>query len=181
MLAAARSVVLMMERTVQGLALAAAWAAALVLVGVIGHILVEIVLRAIFSSSTFVLDEFVGYGVAAATFLALPHALERGTLIRVNLLLAPLSDDGLIRRLIELLCILSTLWVVGFVIRYFWRSVSRNWGRGTVSSSVAEVPLWIPEGLMLLGLAIFWLHLVVYLLRIGTGQLPIGTDSGSKA
>lgn len=178
MLATLRSVVAVLERWSLGLALAGAWAAALVLVLTIGHILVEIVLR-LFSSSTFVLDEFVGYGVAAATFLALPHALERGSLIRVNLLLAPLAEDGLARRLIEVLCILSTLWVVGFVIRYFWRSVSRNWSRGSVSSSVAEVPLWIPEGLMLLGLAIFWLHLMVYLLRIGTGQRPIGAGSGA--
>jgi TRAP-type C4-dicarboxylate transport system permease small subunit len=158
------------------LARTAAWIAALVLVGMIGHILYEITLRALFSSSTFVLDEFVGYGVAATTFLALPYAFERGELIRVNLLLNALDQASLARRLVEFLCVTATLWVIAFAIQYFWHSVSRNFARGTVSSSVAEVPLWIPEGLMLLGLAIFCFHLLVYLLRILVGQRPIGAE-----
>jgi TRAP-type C4-dicarboxylate transport system permease small subunit len=179
-LALARSVVQVLQTVSLGLARVAAWAAAAVLVGMVVHILWEIALRALFYSSTFVLDEFVGYGVAATTFLALPYALERGDLIRVNVLLNVLEENGWARRLVELACIASTLWVVGLVIAYFWRSVTRNWTRGTVSSSIAEVPLWIPEGLMLVGLAIFWLHLLVYLLGICLGRRPIGS-AGSRA
>ena len=60
---------------------------AALLVLMVLHILLEIVLRSFFASSTFVLDEFVGYGVAAMTFLSLGYALETDSLIRVQLLL----------------------------------------------------------------------------------------------
>ena len=49
-------------RAVEGLSRAAGVVSAVLLIGMVLHILLEIVLRAFFSSSTFVLDEFVGYG-----------------------------------------------------------------------------------------------------------------------
>jgi TRAP-type C4-dicarboxylate transport system permease small subunit len=153
----------------------AAWAAGLVLVAMTAHIMYEIVLRVVFSTSTFILDEIVGYGVAACTFLALGYALEVGGLIRVNLLLKALGDGGLARRAVEAAAILLTLAVIGFQVGYFWKSVARNWDRGAVSETVAEVPLWIPEGVMMVGLAVFWLQLVVYLLRVLAG-LPLIRD-----
>jgi TRAP-type C4-dicarboxylate transport system permease small subunit len=153
----------------------AAYLAGAVLLAMTSHIIYEIVLRIAFSTSTFILDEIVGYGVAACTFLALGYALEVGGLIRVNLLLKALGDDGLARRVAETAAIALTLTVVGFQIGYFWKSVARNWERGAVSETVAEVPLWIPEGLMMLGLAVFWLQLSVYLLRVLVG-LPLLRD-----
>lgn len=137
--------------------------AALALVGMVGHILYEIVLRYFFSTSTFVLDEFVGYGVAASTFLALGYALEHGNLIRVNLLLRRTSGIG--RRLLEATCAALTLWVISLFIWFFWIRVARHWTRGTTSSSIAEVPMWIPEGLVLVGLSVFWLQLLAFFLR----------------
>jgi TRAP-type C4-dicarboxylate transport system permease small subunit len=158
---------------------AAAYLASLVLVLMTAHIIYEIMLRVVFSTSTFILDEIVGYGVAACTFLALGYALERGGLIRVNLLMKLLGDDSVARRAVEFVTISLTLSVVGLQIAYFWRSVVRNFGRGAVSETVAEVPLWIPEGVMLLGLAVFCLHLSVYLLRTLVG-LPLIRDGGGK-
>ncbi|ESR25917.1 TRAP transporter small permease subunit [Lutibaculum baratangense] len=137
--------------------------ACLILIGMVGHILSEIVLRTLFSTSTYVLDEFVGYGVAATTFLALGYSLENGSLIRVNLVLGRLS--GRPRRILEALSAVGALFIISMLIWFFWLSVSRNWTRGRVSSSIAEVPMWIPEGLVLVGLAVFWLQLLAYLLR----------------
>ena len=53
------------------------------LVGMVAHILYEIVLRVFFSSSTYVLDEFVGYEVAACTFWLFTRAWQpdRGLLL----------------------------------------------------------------------------------------------------
>lgn len=154
------------QAAVSGISRGAAVVAAAVLVLMVLHILLEIVLRSFFASSTFVLDEFVGYGVAAMTFLALGYALEEGALIRVQLLLARSSPRA--RRGLEILSAGLTLALSLFLIAYFWKSVSRNWSRGAVSQSIAEVPLWLPEGLVLLGLVLFALQLLAYLLR----QLP---------
>lgn len=139
-------------------------ASAAILILMVVHILFEIVLRSFFASSTFVLDEFVGYGVAAMTFLALGYALEDGALIRVQILLT--RSPRPVRRGLEILCSALTLGMSLFLIAYFWKSVSRNWSRGAVSQSIAEVPLWIPEGLVLLGLVLFTLQLSARLLRL---------------
>jgi hypothetical protein len=77
----------------------AAAVACLTLLYMVGHILYEIVLRYAFASSTFVLDEFVGYAVAATTFMALGYSLEHGSLIRVNLVIGRTS--GRARRALE--------------------------------------------------------------------------------
>jgi TRAP-type C4-dicarboxylate transport system permease small subunit len=128
------------------------------------HILLEITLRSFFATSTFVLDEFVGYGVAAMTFLALGYALEEGSLIRVQLVLT--RSPAPVRRGLEILGASLTLALSLFLIAYFWKSVSRNWSRGAVSQSIAEVPLWIPEGLVLFGILLFALQLFAHLLRL---------------
>ncbi|MSP67261.1 MAG: TRAP transporter small permease [Alphaproteobacteria bacterium] len=153
----------------------AAYLAALVLCLMVGHIIFEIILRA-FSRSTYIMDEMVGYGVAGTTFLALAHSFETSALIRVNLLLEKLERGGMARRVVELFCSCSTLWVMTIVIQYFWNSVSRNFIRGAVSETIAEIPLWIPEGVVLIGMAVFWLQLLTYTLRILFGELPQRAD-----
>jgi TRAP-type C4-dicarboxylate transport system permease small subunit len=152
------------QRAVAGISRAAAVVSAGLLVLMVLHILLEIVLRSVFAGSTFVLDEFVGYGVAAMTFLSLGYALEQGALIRVQLLLTRSAPPA--RRGLEIVAAGLTLALSLFLIAYFWKSVSRNWSRGAVSQSIAEVPLWLPEGLVLLGLALFALQLLAYLVRL---------------
>ena len=164
-----------LQRVIYGISTAAAGLACFVLIAMVGHILYEIVLRTVFSSSTFVLDEFVGYGVAAATFLALGHVLENGSLIRVNILLSRLSPGA--RRAMEALCASLTLAVVLVLTWFIWLRVARHWVRGSTSSSIAQVPLWIPEGAILLGLCVFALQLLAYLLRqIEGGPPPVVLD-----
>lgn len=138
------------------------------LVGMVVHILYEIVLRVFFSSSTYVLDEFVGYEVAACTFLALGYSLEHGSLIRVSLLVERLS--GRARRMLDALCAIAALSITSLLIKYYWLNVERSWMRNRVSSSIAEVPLWIPEAVVLIGMLVFWLQLFAYFLRQLTGE-----------
>lgn len=146
-----------------GISRAAAALAALIIVAMTLHILYEIVLRSVFSTSTFVLDEFVGYGVAASTFLALGYALEHRSLIRVGLLVGRLQ--GKPKRVLEAFCALATLWATTLLLYFMGLTAWRSWTRGRTSSSIAEVPSWIPETLVILGLAVFWLQLLAYFLR----------------
>ncbi|HET6468340.1 MAG TPA: TRAP transporter small permease [Geminicoccaceae bacterium] len=164
------------QAAVLALSRAAAVLSAAILVAMVGHILVEIALRSFFDSSTFVLDEFVGYGVAAMTFLTLAYALEDGALIRVRIVLA--RTGGRVRRWLELFCVAATLGLSVFLAAYVYRSVARNWQRGAVSQTIAEVPLWIPEGLVLLGLALFSVQLLAYMVRLLAGAPPIEEHGG---
>lgn len=152
---------------------AGAFMAAITVVAMLGHILLEIVLRSVFNTSTYVLDEFVGYGVAASTFLGLGYTLHNGGLIRVSLVLARIRNRA-IRQIVELVCIGACFSVFALIWVNFWNSIVRNFNRGTVSETVAEVPMWIPEGLLLLGLTIFLLQLLAYAIRVVQGQPMLG-------
>lgn len=137
--------------------------AALILVGMVSFILFEIVLRTFFDKSTFIMDEMVGYGVAAATFLALPYALGQQAVIRVELLLGQMQGGK--RCALEVFSCLSAMAATAVLIWFVWIRVARAWTRNSVSSSIAEVPMWIPQGLILLGLCLLMLQVLAILLK----------------
>lgn len=146
-----------------------AYLAGAILVGMVALILWEIVLRSVFHSSTFIMDEFVGYGVAAATFMALAHALAQGQIIRVGLLIERVPPRA--RRALEVLSALIGMMTVAVLIHFFWLRVVRAWTRGSVSNSVAQVPMWIPEAIVTGGLALLWLQLLAHLIRNCRGDV----------
>ncbi|MCB1470172.1 MAG: TRAP transporter small permease [Rhizobiaceae bacterium] len=142
--------------------------AAAALVFMVSLITLEITLRAVFSTSTFVMDEFVGYALSISIVWSLGYVLENNKLIRVNLLLPHLNS-----RMAELLTALSALLTCAATIALvtvFWTRAIRAYTRGTVSSSIAQVPTWIPETMMLVGLLLFSLQLAAYGLRHLTGH-----------
>lgn len=141
---------------------AAAVVAAALVVAMTGHILLEIVLR-LLGRSTFVLDEMVGYAVAGATFLSLGYAFEHSSLVRVGLLIERLSGPK--RRALELLCGVVTCAITAGIARVIAKTALRSFERGRTSSSVAEIPLWIPEAICAVGLSIFALQVAAFVLR----------------
>ena len=129
----------------------------------LGHILLEILLRML-GKSTFIMDEYIGYAVAIMTFLGLPYVLEKGGLIRVSLLL-----DRIPHRYHWPLEIFSSAITAGcFIwISLFWlTSVQRSYNRGIISETLAETPIWIPEGAVLVGMWLISFTLVVRVLKI---------------
>jgi len=56
-----------------------------------------------------------------------------------------------------------------FLFRHAEATFQRRWLSGAVSWSPAEVPLWIPQGIALVGLAVFVLALAVYIVRLVAG------------
>ncbi|MDO5604998.1 MAG: TRAP transporter small permease [Paracoccus sp. (in: a-proteobacteria)] len=137
--------------------------AALAVVFMVGVILLEIVLRSVFSTSTFVTDEFVGYAVSVCVIWSLGYVLEHEELIRVNLILSRLSPRG--RDLFSAVSAFVVALATAGLIWMFWLRAARAWSRGTVSSSLAAVPTWIPESAMMIGLGIFLIQLVAFGLR----------------
>lgn len=155
-------------------------AAIVVLLGMTGLVLTEIVLRTFFDSSTHAADELVGYGIGAMSFLALGQSLERGALIRMNLLISALNPKSLARSMIEFLCVLFALGSGGMAFFFFLRNVIRNYQRGYTSETMAQVPLWLPESFIVVGLGIFLLQLVSYLLRVATGSMDYAMDKAAE-
>ncbi|MCK7616144.1 TRAP transporter small permease subunit [Roseibium sediminicola] len=162
-----RPALLLFDRAATALNRVAGGLAAVLLVHIFLHIVLEIVLRSFFNSSTFVLDEFVGYAIAAMTFLSLGYALNSGSLIRVDLMVGRLR--GRPRRWAELFCLAASFAISGYSAWWVGRDALRNWSRGAVSESIAEVPLWLPVGAVWLGLVLLMIQLLACFLRVAAG------------
>ena len=155
-------------------------AAVVILLAMTGLILTEATLRTFFDTSTHAADELVGYGIGAMSFLALGQSLERGTLIRMNLLIVNLNATGRARLIVELMCIAFGIFSCGMAFWFFTRNVIRNYQRGYVSETVAQVPLWIPEVFISIGLGILILQFVSYLFRVLARDVDLSSEKAAE-
>ncbi|PKR53792.1 TRAP transporter small permease subunit [Thalassospira marina] len=138
------------------------WVSAALIVYMLVHITVEIVLRAFFDTSTFVLEEFVGYALGAMIFLALAATHTEDRLIRVNLLKNILGPRG--REIADAFANLAAMAACLLLFGALYNIFSRNWRFGITSSSFAETPLWIPQSLIIVGLGFYILRLAINVL-----------------
>jgi len=159
-----------LDKFAQGLARWAGVLAALALMAMFLHIVYEMILRNLFDSSTFILDEFVGYEVSAMMFLGLGWTYLRGELLRLDLLYEGLGQGG--RRLLDLCSDAAALALTLFLLIHFAGTIVTTFRRGTVSASIARVPQFIPQTIIFTGLAVFALCLAARLLLRIAGQEP---------
>ncbi|MDF1748904.1 MAG: TRAP transporter small permease [Alphaproteobacteria bacterium] len=162
-------------RVADGLSRLGAAIAALILVYMVGHIVLEIALRALWSTSTFVLDEFIGFAISASAFMGLAEALRRGKLIRIDMLTHALPPR------LQTLALAGAVAVTGFSVGlmciFIWRTMERDFLRGTTSTSVAEIPLWIPTSLIFVGIVLFLIQLAAQLIK----QLTLSNDPNARS
>lgn len=137
--------------------------AIVLIIYMLAHILLEIALR-FFGQSTYILDEYIGYAVATMSFLGLPYVLEKGGLIRVSLLLERISVNK--RWPLELFSSLVAAGCFLWISTFWLQNVQRSFSRGVVSETLAETPIWIPEGAILIGMWLISFSLLVRALKI---------------
>ena len=170
----------MVDRLVRlnnALGTAAIWASSLLLVYVVVHISTEIIARSFFALSTHSVDEFVGYAVGAMTFLSLAYTFRNQKHIRVTILQSFVR--GQLAVLVEVLCIVMTFAIMAFLARYVFRTLARDWERGTVSPTLTETPVWIIDSVILLGLVLFMSQLLVSLVLVIRDGVPkTNSDQG---
>jgi TRAP-type C4-dicarboxylate transport system permease small subunit len=127
--------------------------------------------------------DYAGYCMAAASFLALAHALHRGAHIRVALLLTRL---GRWRRAGELWCFGIGAALGCYFAFYAIKAVRISYQLNDISQGQDATPLWIPQLAMALGTTLLAVALVDRFLRItlgGSWQLdePPERDHGADA
>ena len=146
-------------------------ASVLALSGMVLLIMLEIVLRAGFSTSTFFADEFVGYGLALITFVPLAVFFADGAMLRAGIL--RLDPQRLPARIVEVFNLVVLAGVVAFTCYAFYDLALRNYSRGTISQTFAATPLWMPMSLAVLGFAALLLAILVRLVRtLGGAEAP---------
>ena len=141
-----------MRRLLDRLYDAAAYLAALFLIGTLAMVLAGIFGR-MFGFQVRGSDAYAGYFMAGSGFLALAHTLVRGEHIRVNLVLEHVGERA--RRALE-------RWSLGaaallaiafgyFSVRLAWQSYTLH----DVSTGNDATPLWLPQLAMAAGTVVF--------------------------
>ena len=146
-----------MRRALDGLYDAAAWLAALCMIGTLAMVVLGIVSRLLnwFVAGT---DAYAGYFMAGAGFLALAHTLKRGEHIRVTLVLERIA--GRARRALELFALgMATLLALAFAW-YSTRLAFQSYDFNDISTGNDATPLWIPQIAMAVGTVVLFVAFV---------------------
>jgi TRAP-type C4-dicarboxylate transport system permease small subunit len=127
---------------------AAAWAAALFMIGTLIAVLAGIVDRYI-PMGIRGTDMYAGYCMAAAGFLALAHTLKNGEHIRVTLILQKLH--GVAKHRLELWALGVATILAALFAAYSVRLAYNSWQYHDISTGNDATPLWIPQLAMAAG------------------------------
>ncbi|MEX0285268.1 MAG: TRAP transporter small permease [Paracoccaceae bacterium] len=115
---------------------------------------------------------YVAYFMAAASFLAFAHALNRGSHIRVSILLNAVGPR--VRWVIETWCFAIGTAIGWYFVYYANRFVYWSWKFGDISQEQDKTLLWIPQSVMLAGgviLAIALTDNLIHLLLTGKHRI----------
>ena len=136
---------------------AAAWLAALSMIGVLVMVLASILGRLLHFHLPGS-DAYAGYSMAAAGFLALSHTLKKGEHIRVTLVIGRLQGGP--RRAMEMWALTAAVLLAGLFAFYACRLVLVSHEFNDVSTSNDATPLWIPQLSMAIGTVLLFVAFV---------------------
>lgn len=124
-------------------------------------------------------EDFSGFLLAAASFLALAYTLRSGGHIRVTLVIGHIH--GPVRHFLEGLILLLALLLAGYATWSCGYLVYESWLFEELSQGYIPVPLWIPQLPMALGLLILCIALLDELVTLLRGNEPayLGHDEGA--
>jgi len=119
---------------------------ALTIVAVVGA---EVICRTLFATSLYVIEEAVGYLLAAFTMFGLAHTLWSGNILRVEVLFTRLSPRG--RDRADLLFNVVALVYMLILEHQLVRLVFTSYTREIVSVTLVAFPVWVPQALVAAG------------------------------
>ena len=115
-------------------------------------------------------EDFAGFFLAAATFLALAYTFRMGGHIRVTILVHLLK--GNLQKVSLALALIVFIIMVAYGTYHTGAFVYESWSFHELSQGYIPVPLWIPQLAMLLGLLIFLIALIDDLVLVLSGNIP---------
>ncbi len=110
------------------------------------------------------IPEYAGYFMAAASFLAFANALNRGSHIRVSIVLNAVPKS--VARWINVWCFAIGAAVMWYFVYYGWRFVNFSIMINDISQGQDRTPLWIPQSFMLAGAVIMAIALTDHLIHL---------------
>lgn len=145
------------------LSLGGAFIASGLLIVLVLLILLEIVLRYFFNTSTMRADEYSGYLYLALVCFGFGYTFLRDGHIRITFLTAKISSKS--SSLVDIFAGVVTLALLGFI---FYRTILLVWDSyqtGVVSEGVSATPLFIPQLALPIGLLLFMVSVVAFIVQ----------------
>lgn len=165
----------LIRKFLDGLYTAGGVAAALCLVAILVLIVIQMLARwtgEVFPGA----PDYAGYCMAAASFFAFAHALNRGAHIRVSILLNALGPR--MRRIMELWCFGIATALAWYFAYYAARTTHFSYKFNDISQGQDATPIWIPQMAMVIGTVIFAIAATDHLISVlFTGKHRITVDS----
>ena len=127
-------------------------------------------------------DDFAGFCMAASSFLGLAHTYRCNEQIRVTILVDRLHGGA--RGVMEALCLMASVFLIGFFAWYTVDMVITSYQINDVSQGLVAVPLWIPQSGMALGLAIMTIAMLddlAVVFRRGAPSYLVAEDEKKSA
>lgn len=149
-------------RFLDGLYTAGGVLASLFLIAILVLIVIQMLARwtgQVFSGA----PDYAGYCMAAASFLAFAHALNRGAHIRVSLLL---NIMGRFRHALEIWCFAVGAAASGYLAWYAVKATQWSHKFNDISQGQDATPLWIPQLGMSIGAVLLAICFFDNLLRL---------------
>ena len=148
--------------------------AALFLISILSLIVIQMLARwtgEVFPGA----PDYAGYCMAAASFFAFAHALNRGAHIRVSMLLNIVGPRT--RRALEAWCFCIAVGLAWYFSYFAVKSTFWSWKFNDISQGQDAIALWIPQTAMVLGSIIFAIALTDHLFHvIVSGHHRINTE-----
>jgi len=143
---------------------ASVWFAWICLWAMVLVILIDITGRRFFGHSTQMADELSGYFLVVITFMGAAYTLRQGRHISVDLLQEHLSPKAN-----RILSIFTSVFALAFIVIMIWYSLKLSLSSlkfGTLSGTMLDIPLWIPQIVVPVGLFILALAALSHILRL---------------
>lgn len=130
-------------------------------------VLVEITLWNTLEMTTLIADEYSAYGLAAIVFLGGGYTLKEGGHIKITLVLTLLPARA--GTVLELIARTVSTALMGYLLYYLYLMVEATYRYGSTSGTLTATPLWVPQGIMLIGGGAFFLQLLAETLNAVQG------------
>ncbi|MEL6167808.1 MAG: TRAP transporter small permease [Pseudomonadota bacterium] len=157
------NVLRIVRRILDGVYAASGVLAAMCLIAILALIVAQMVARwtgEIFPGAA----NYAGYAMAAASFFAFANALNRGSHIRVSLVLNAVPSS--VRWFLEIWCFAIGAAVMWYFTYYAYWFTFWSWKFKEVSQAQDATPLWIPQSVMVIGGGILAIALTDHLVHV---------------
>jgi TRAP-type C4-dicarboxylate transport system permease small subunit len=115
-------------------------------------------------------DDIAAWLCGASAFLGLAHTFRRGELVRVALWVGMLK--GRTRWIAEVFALTVTVVFVAYAALAVSRFVFQSWEMNEINQGLLQIPIWIPQASLVVGMCIFLVAVIDELIVVLRGKKP---------